>query len=368
MSARTYIIVILLSLAQACRAQETDTVYNFMRASRVIFEDGPYTDAEGSLPANWLEVSPVNVGMVTMDGDVPVLRYAAGKGMFAKARISDSAIAGNYTTFECDVWLEDSTLGKFTVGFHADDYRQDRHYSLQYNWLPEVWFPYDPATYIAAHNFMTPISEVFGRNVFHYNEWHHIAICFMATGSITYVDGRQITNGMRRQATRADAKHKDGFMPRQFSLGGLPTYMVKNVVFATSETVPTLTPSVRRKRNDFNAINTERKLVTHAIHFDVDESVIKPESIAFVADLAKWLKEHPEVRLEIDGHTDSDGDATVNMKLSKARADEVRKQLVANGIAETRLTTKGYGATKPLQPNTTEAGKADNRRVEFVKQ
>ena len=55
------------------------------------------------------------------------------------------------------------------------------------------------------------------------------------------------------------------------------------------------------------------------------------------------------------------------MKLSQDRADEVKKQLVSLGINETRLTTKGYGASKPIQSNTTPEGKAENRRVEFIK-
>jgi len=73
------------------------------------------------------------------------------------------------------------------------------------------------------------------------------------------------------------------------------------------------------------------------------------------------------VKLEIDGHTDSDGDDGINMQLSFERAYEVKKQLVQMGINEERLTVKGLGASKPLQPNTTPEGKANNRRVEFIK-
>jgi outer membrane protein OmpA-like peptidoglycan-associated protein len=117
----------------------------------------------------------------------------------------------------------------------------------------------------------------------------------------------------------------------------------------------------------FSQILTEKKFTTHAIHFDVDRSTIQPESYDFLQQLADWLRSNPTVKLEIDGHTDNDGNPESNMKLSHARADEVKKQLVALGADGNRLSTKGYGASKPIQPNDTPEGKANNRRVEFIK-
>ena len=80
------------------------------------------------------------------------------------------------------------------------------------------------------------------------------------------------------------------------------------------------------------------------------------------------MKANPKVLLEIDGHTDNDGNPDKNLQLSQTRADEVMKQLTLLGINANRLTAKGYGATKPIQTNDTPEGKAANRRVEFVKQ
>jgi outer membrane protein OmpA-like peptidoglycan-associated protein len=117
----------------------------------------------------------------------------------------------------------------------------------------------------------------------------------------------------------------------------------------------------------FNQLVTEKKFATHAIHFAVNSSVIERESIDFVKQLATWLKQNPAIRLEIDGHTDSDGDSYRNIKLSLERAGAVKRALTTEGIPAGRLSTKGYGAIKPIQPNTSAEGKANNRRVEFVR-
>jgi outer membrane protein OmpA-like peptidoglycan-associated protein len=79
------------------------------------------------------------------------------------------------------------------------------------------------------------------------------------------------------------------------------------------------------------------------------------------------LKDNPDLRLEIDGHTDNSGAAAHNLTLSQQRAVAVADQLVKMGVDASRLTTKGFGDSKPISDNNTLEGKANNRRVEFVK-
>ncbi len=80
---------------------------------------------------------------------------------------------------------------------------------------------------------------------------------------------------------------------------------------------------------------------------------------------AKILAEYPELRLEIQGHTDSDGDPDANKRLSQRRAESVRRVLIEFGVAEERLRAAGYGGEQPDADNTTEAGRVANRRIEF---
>jgi outer membrane protein OmpA-like peptidoglycan-associated protein len=119
--------------------------------------------------------------------------------------------------------------------------------------------------------------------------------------------------------------------------------------------------------NSLNDILTKKKFVTHAIHFDPGRSAVRHESIGFIRELARFLQQNPSVVLRIDGHTDSDGSATANMTLSHERAEEVKRLLISSGIEEQRISTKGYGSTKPVKPNTNPENKAENRRVEFIR-
>ena len=78
------------------------------------------------------------------------------------------------------------------------------------------------------------------------------------------------------------------------------------------------------------------------------------------------LDEHPELNISIEGHTDNVGDNDMNQTLSEERAEAVRKQLITMGIKEDRLTSKGFGESKPIDTNDTPEGRAENRRVEIL--
>ncbi len=114
---------------------------------------------------------------------------------------------------------------------------------------------------------------------------------------------------------------------------------------------------------------TEGKLVTHGILFDVNSDNIKPESYGTLKEIAQVLKDNPTVKVKIVGHTDSDGTDELNLDLSKRRAASVKAAMTKDfGIDGSRMTTDGKGASEPVNPNTSPESKANNRRVEFIKQ
>jgi OmpA-OmpF porin, OOP family len=100
------------------------------------------------------------------------------------------------------------------------------------------------------------------------------------------------------------------------------------------------------------------------VFFDTGLSTLKPESYKALNDLFEVLKMKPTMIIEIDGHTDNTGTAELNQTLSQNRADAVRNYLIKKGIVSSRLTAKGFGDTLPVADNSTDEGKAKNRRTE----
>ncbi len=117
-----------------------------------------------------------------------------------------------------------------------------------------------------------------------------------------------------------------------------------------------------------NKMLTQNKWVTHGILFDVNSDKIKPESYGTLKEMANVLKEYQDLKVKIVGHTDADGKDADNLDLSKRRAASVKTALANEfGINESRMETDGKGESEPLDKNDTPAGKANNRRVEFIK-
>jgi outer membrane protein OmpA-like peptidoglycan-associated protein len=117
----------------------------------------------------------------------------------------------------------------------------------------------------------------------------------------------------------------------------------------------------------YDRVIADGKFVTRGIYFESGKAVVKPESHGVLNEIATMMKEHPELRFRIEGHTDSDGDDAFNLKLSKQRAESVKHELVTMGIADSQFETDGFGESKAVDSNATPEGKANNRRVEFVK-
>jgi OOP family OmpA-OmpF porin len=101
------------------------------------------------------------------------------------------------------------------------------------------------------------------------------------------------------------------------------------------------------------------------ITFDVDQDTIRKSSITTLDRAVQVLKDHPDVRIKISGHTDNKGSREHNVDLSERRAESVKRYLVEHGIDESRIVTEGVGPDKPVASNVTKGGRADNRRIEF---
>lgn len=155
---------------------------------------------------------------------------------------------------------------------------------------------------------------------------------------------------------------KGVFTDYKYNRFRMETFNTKADVFVSNVRIAVGAPDTR------NQLITEGKLVTRGILFDVNSDKIKPQSYACVKEIADVLKENPAVNVQIIGHTDSDGDDAKNLDLSKRRAAAVKTFLTNEfKIDAARMKTDGKGEGQPIENNSTAEGKAQNRRVEFIK-
>jgi OmpA-OmpF porin, OOP family len=118
----------------------------------------------------------------------------------------------------------------------------------------------------------------------------------------------------------------------------------------------------------YDALLADGRVTTQGIFFDTGSDRLRPESTPTLKEIGEMLKEHPDLRVCIEGHTDNVGQAATNQTLSEKRAEAVRKYLVQSfGIAPTRLEAMGFGQSKPAAANDTPEGRQQNRRVELVR-
>jgi len=114
-------------------------------------------------------------------------------------------------------------------------------------------------------------------------------------------------------------------------------------------------------------LNKSGHVAVYGIHFDTGKATIQADSESILSEIVKMLQQNPDIKLSVEGHTDNVGSPASNQSLSEKRAQAVVAWLTSHGIPASRLKAKGWGQTKPVADNSTDDGKAKNRRVELVK-
>lgn len=326
-------IILLQVFIFNCAAQ--NAAYNnfdFVSGEKVLFDDNLYDAQDGEFPPRWKLLN--GQGVVNKVEGTPAFVFTdASLGSMGKIapRIKTANYLGKDFTIEEDFFIpEDEMLALYFVDAEGDDSK---------------FISIEGSGTIKNNYFPSELVAQYPNNEFLHGKWHHLAIAYKNRQMKIYVD-------QHRVLVLPDI----GFDPVSLQFGGSLNVKIKNMKVAEGGNM-----------NMLGKILTDGKFVSHAIKFDVGKSKVKDESMGFINELVKWLNENASIQLEIGGHTDSDGDDAANLKLSQERAEAVKNILVSKGVASARLTSKGYGETKPLESNTTPEGKANNRRVEFVK-
>jgi len=130
--------------------------------------------------------------------------------------------------------------------------------------------------------------------------------------------------------------------------------------------VPGVAPDGCPKKYNLVVVTAEKIELKQTVFFDFNRASIKNVSFALLNEVGQAMVDNPTIKVEIGGHTDSVGNDASNLKLSQSRAESVRTYLIKRGIASNRMVPKGFGENVPIADNRTEAGRSQNRRVEFL--
>lgn len=314
--------------------------YDFVPGDKVLFEDNFKEDQDGEFPAHW-ELKDGQGIMNKINGE-PAFFLTDGNYVRVFPRMKTASYLTDPFTIEFDYYFVPDAYGILTMLRYNDPSAGSEQEDIVSVNSSEASISGDQLS------FSKPLPEALAGENF-VNKWHHIAIAYKNRQVKVYVD-------QYRALVVPDAKH--AFEKMQFA--GI-----------ADETHPLILNNVRiAAGGGMNMIGkkfTESKLVTHGINFDYNKATIKPESMGTLNMVVNIMKENPGIKFEIGGYTDSDGDDQYNLRLSDQRAAAVLKQLVSMGVDASRLTSKGYGEANPISDNTSSEGKANNRRVEFVK-
>ena len=178
------------------------------------------------------------------------------------------------------------------------------------------------------------------------NAWNHFAFSFNKRAFKGYVNGMRVIN-----IPNAKVPSHFWFIHQ----GNYKYGSISNVRLAKGA-VPL-----------YDRLASDGKIITYAITFETGKADLKPESMVEINRIAKLMQENPALEFEVQGHCDATGSDKVNDPLSQKRAEAIVAALVEQGIAQARLTPVGKGSHEPIASNSTDEGRAKNRRVEFLK-
>ncbi|MEW6193593.1 MAG: OmpA family protein [Bacteroidota bacterium] len=316
--------------------------YDFVPGSEIIFEDNLVDETNGEFPSRWdlldgnFEIAELNgEKVISIRGEMNM--YRQGIVPYLKNRKEDYLPDAFTLEFDAYYSNEASYPRYFVTLFDRKNQASIGPKYLRIN--------YGFAEYGEIGGSIPGLSDVHNTTK---PAWRHIAISFNKRALKVYLDETRVLN-------IPNFEENPSGITLSAEAGSEMNYFIKNIRLAKGA-VPL-----------YDKFLTDGKIVTTGIKFDVNKATIKPESMGVINGIVKILNDHPELKFSVEGHTDSDGDDAFNQKLSEARAQSVMNKLIELGIDGSRLTSKGWGESKPVSDNSTPEAKANNRRVEFVK-
>ena len=337
---------------------------DFVRGSVVLFQDDFKNEQVGEFPSKWDIQGNGSAETAVINGQ-KYLHLTTDYNFVEPLMENMKSYLPDVFTLEWDVFCSKAgDLGASSLELIFDMGKNDRVGLFEFayrSWNPDYWTQY---------SYQKPNSEdsVNGSNeyealksIIKEGQWNHFAVSFNKRALKVYINNHRIINLPNVQAPERFKFWSNG----EYKYIGFTNVLLcagaKELYERETTNLSEAAKAVEQ------AIAQSGKFVTNNILFDTGKATIKPESKPELEKVAEYMKANPTVRFEVQGHTDNQGSDAVNDPLSQQRAEAVVKALEGMGVDGFNLRAVGKGSHEPVADNSTDAGRAKNRRVEFIK-
>lgn len=327
---------------------------DFVPGTVVLFEDNLDGEQMGEFPSKW-DLLENNAEVAEIDGKMAIrFEHGADTDITPLVEEGSRQYLPEVFTLEFDYFVtgEDGKDSHYRLLLEQEEEEWDKQSTIWFNHDRIGWRVAKPNTddKLDGETALDAIHELDG--------WNHFALSFNKRALKVYVNGQRVINIPNAVApdwfhvrTEFWEDHVDYITNIRLAKGGVELY---------DRNVQNMTAIAK-------AVTETGKFVTNNILFETGKAVLMPESMEEIKKVAQYMLITPGVRFEVQGHTDNQGSDKVNDPLSQQRAQAVVDALVALGCDEFSLRAVGKGSHEPVADNSTEAGRAQNRRVEFIK-
>ncbi len=332
---------------------------DFVRGSVILFEDDFANEQTGEFPSKW-DVSDGSLEVASVNGK----KYAhsnAPSSTFSPLMENMTSYLPDVFTLEWDEFMcksGDIDQMVWHIYFYQGNDELGNIYKVFRPGSPDVYGNYSFKKGSGASGNVTgDLRWDLLEKCVKFGQWNHFAISFNKRAFKYYINGQRVINLPNVAAPSRFEFHVQD---------GNPYRGIGHVILAKGAV-----DLYERNTTDLSAVEKAimetGKFVTNNILFETGKATLKPESMEEIQKVADYMKKNPSVRFEVQGHTDNQGTDAVNDPLSQQRAEAVVKALEGLGVDGFNLRAVGKGSHEPVADNTAEAGRAKNRRVEFIK-
>ena len=333
---------------------------DFVRGSVILFEDDFANEQMGEFPSKW-DISDGSLEVASVNGKKYAHSNSSGTTVFSPLMENMQSYLPDVFTLEWEEFMckpGDIDQMAWHIYFYQGDDELGNIYKMFRPGNPDVYGNYSFKKGGGASGDVTGDLR-WGdlEKCVKFGQWNHFAISFNKRAFKYYINGNRVINLPNVAApSRFEFHVQDEY----------PYRGVGHVILAKGAA-----DLYQRQTTDLSAVEKAiaetGKFVTNNILFETGKATLKPESMAEIQKVADYMKKNPGARFEVQGHTDNQGSDAINDPLSQQRAEAVVKALEGLGCDPFNLRPVGKGSHEPVADNSTDAGRAQNRRVEFIK-